>query len=101
MSNENCDKVVEECKGYLKEFEVCGLKEEVLRRISELVQWLEKQKAEGKRVGGFGIICIDIRRAVELAKTYDKDECEYFRRWLSKPFTEKGGLGYFTYVMSQ
>jgi hypothetical protein len=34
MSNENYDKVVEECKGYLKEFEVCGLKEEVLRRIS-------------------------------------------------------------------
>jgi hypothetical protein len=46
MSNENYDKVVEECKGYFKEFEVCGLKEEVLRRTSvfgrhlHLLSWL-------------------------------------------------------------
>ncbi len=101
MSDENYDKVVEQCKEYIKEFEVCGLKEGVLKRISELVQWLEKQKAEGKGVGEFETICLDIKRAVKLARTYGKDGCKYFRRWLSKHFTEKGGLGYYTYVMSQ
>jgi hypothetical protein len=98
-------KVVEWCKEYIKEFETCGLKEDVLKRIFDLVQWLEKQKLEGKQVGEFMIICYDIRRAVELAealsKKYRKRECEYFKKWLSLPFAEKGGLGHYTMIMRQ
>jgi len=100
MSNENYERVVESCKEYIKEFDSCGLKQDVLKRIFELVQWLEKQKAEGKQVGEFNIIFYDIERTVEMAKTlskkHGKNECEYYRRWLSLPFTKKKGLGYWT-----
>jgi molybdopterin converting factor small subunit len=110
MSNENYEKVIERCKIYIKEFEAYGLKEEVLKRIFEFVQWLEKQKLEkqkleGREVGEFMIICYDIERAVELAKAlskkYHKSECEYYRKWLSLPFTEKRGLLHWSYAMRQ
>jgi len=105
MSNENYEKVVEWCKELIKEFLSCGLEEDVLKRIHELVQWLEKQKAEGKREDGFKIIFYDLERAIEMAKAfskkYHKDECCYLRKWLSLPFTERKGLGYWTTIMSQ
>jgi hypothetical protein len=105
MSNENCERVVEWCNKYIEEFERCGLKQEVLKRIFELVQWLEEQKTEGKQVGEFKIIFYDIERAVEMAKAlskkYRNSECEYYRRWLSLHFTEEGGLGHWTTMMRQ
>lgn len=101
MSNENYEKVVEWCKELIKEFESCGLKQNVLKRILELVQWLEKQKAEGIWTGDFQIIFKDLLRAVDsaesLSKKYNKDKCEYFRKWLSLPFTEKKGFGILDY----
>lgn len=105
MANENYKKVIEWCKEYIKEFETCGLKQDVLKRTFELVQWLEKQKLEGKQVGGFMIIFYDIERAVEMAKAlsekYHKSKCEYFNKWLRLPFTEQGGLGHWTTMMRQ
>jgi hypothetical protein len=105
MENENYEKVVEWCKEYIKEFETCGLNEDVMKRIFELVQWLEKQKVEDKRVGEFKIIFYDIERAVEMAKAlskkYHKRECEYFKKWLSLSLTEQGGLGHWTTIIRQ
>jgi hypothetical protein len=105
MSDENYEKVVESCKELIKEFESCGLKQDVLKRILELVHWLEKQKTEGTWRGDFQIVFMDLLRAVDsaksLSKKYNKDECEYFRKWLSLPFTEKKGLGYWTIRMSR
>ena len=68
MSNENYEKVLKQCKEYIKtEFEPCGLKDDVERRIFELVQEWEKRQAEaekrGEKIGGLGVIFIDVERA--------------------------------------
>jgi hypothetical protein len=109
MSYENYEKVLEKCKYYIKEFEPCGLRGDVERRILELVQEWEKRKADGERkgklIGGLETICMDLLRAVKKAeadsKNFGKNKCEYFRKWLSLPFTEKGGLGYWASQMWQ
>jgi hypothetical protein len=104
MTNENYEKIVELCKEYIKEFDACGLKEEVLKRISEFYQWLEKQKLQGREVGEFMIIPKGMEYYVELAKARSKkhkSECEYYREWLSTPFTEKRGLLHWCYAMRQ
>jgi len=101
-TDENYEKVVESCKEFIKEFETCGLKEDVLKRIFEFVQWLEKQKLESREVGGVMIIPLDLKRAINLAKKLaekHKSECEYYREWLSIPFSEKRGLLHYSYAM--
>lgn len=108
VSNENYEKVVKQCKEYIKtEFESCGLKDDVERRIFELVQEWEKRQAEaekrGEKIGGLGVIFIDVERAVWKAdadsKRFGTRKCKYFRRWLSLPFTKSGGLGYWALQM--
>ena len=108
MSNENYEKVLNQCKEYIKtEFEPCGLKDDVERRIFELVQEWEKRQAEaekrGQQIGGLGVIFIDVERAVWKAyadsKKSGKNKCQYFRKWLSLPYIEPGGLGYWTLKM--
>ena len=102
MSNENYERVLEQCKHFIKEFERCGLRDDVERRIFELVQEWEKRNSyaekKGKLIGGLGTIYMDLKRAVRKADTDSKkfgtQNCEYFRKWLSLPFTERGGLGY-------
>jgi hypothetical protein len=105
ISNENYVKTVELCKELIKQFELCELKQDVLKRIYELVLWLEKQKSNGIWKGGFQIIFTDLLRAADSAESLSdrghRDKCYYFRKWLSLPFTEKGGLGYWTTIMSQ
>ena len=109
MSREDYNRVLEKCKRCIEEFEPCGLRGDVERRVLELVQEWEKRKADaerkGKLIGGLEVICSDLLRAVEKAevdsKNFGKSKCEYFRKWLSLPFTKKGGLGYWASRMWQ
>jgi len=108
VSNENYEKVLKQCKEYVKtEFEHCGLKDDVERRIFELVEEWEKRQAEaeerGEKIGGLGLIFIDVERAVWKAnadsKRFGTPKCKYFRKWLNLPFTQPGGLGYWALQM--
>jgi hypothetical protein len=109
MENENYEKVVEWCKEYIEEFETCGLKEDVLKRIFELVQWLEKrklekQKVEDREVDWIKIIPIGFEyyhNLAEFLSKHHKTKCEYYRKWLDIPFTKKGGLLHWVVAMSQ
>jgi len=109
MPNENYEKILEICKGYIKEFEACGLGEEVRKRILELVQEWERRKNEadkkGKQIGGLQVIFMDLERAFWKAKADSKKSgksmCEYFEKGLSIPFYKKGGLGYWSTRMWQ
>jgi len=87
VSNENYEKVLKQCKEYIKtEFEPCGLKNDVERRIFELVQEWEKHQAEaekkGKKIGGLGVIFSEVERAVWKAdadsKRFGTRKCKYF-----------------------
>jgi len=108
VSNKNYEKVLKQCEEYIKtEFEPCGLKDDVESRIFELVQEWEKRQAEaeerGEKIGGLGVIFIDLERAVWKAdadsKRFGTQKCKYFRNWLSLPFSKPGGLGYWTLQM--
>ena len=74
---------------YIKtEFEPCCLKDDVERRIFELVQESEKRQAgaekRGEKIGGLGVIFVDLERAVWKADADSKRlgtwKCKYFRK---------------------
>jgi hypothetical protein len=102
--NEQYEEVLGWCKKYIEtEFAPCGLKDAVERRILELVQVWKEKKAKGILKNGKMLIFRDIHRAVWKAKAdskkFGKHKCEYFRKWLSIPFTKPRGLGHWTLRM--
>lgn len=103
--SEACEtEVMKWCKKYIEtEFAPCGLKGDVERRIYELCQEWRSRKAQGKLKTGKKAIFIDLHRAVWKAeadsKKYGKDKCKYYSKWLRLPFTQPGGLGYWTLKM--